>query len=185
MNFFLILLVISIFLFIAILIAGFLLTPNVTSPLDWTNNMWGCVNDWMTGAPVQGTDSSWILFGVLLILSIGLIIVGVGGSIYFYLFPEMSTCKVNLNNPEIQSSNSSESSFKTILKTMTEDERKVLEVLKNHNGKYLQKYIRTETGLSRLKTHRIIARFAKRDIVTLEKVGNTNEVKLKGWINKS
>jgi len=57
-------------------------------------------------------------------------------------------------------------------------------VLKKHDGKYLQKYIRTETGLSRLKTHRVIARFAERGMVTLEKVGNTNEVRLMDWLKK-
>jgi len=57
-------------------------------------------------------------------------------------------------------------------------------VLKKQDGKYLQKYIRTETGLSRLKTHRVIARFAERGMVTLEKVGNTNEVRLVDWLKK-
>jgi uncharacterized membrane protein len=142
------------------------------------------MGDWMTGGTLQGADSSWILFGVILILSIGLIIVGVGGTIYFYLFPEISYSKINLKKPEPQISKPSESSFESVLKTMTDDERKVLEVLKKHNGKYLQKYIRTEAGLSRLKTHRIVARFADRDLVTLEKVGNTNEVQLKDWLKK-
>jgi hypothetical protein len=182
MSFFLIFLFVSLFLFIAVLVAGFLLTPTVTNPSDWTTNMWGCMNDWMTGGTIQGADSSWILFGVLLILSIGLLIVGVGGSVYFYLFPEISHSKINLQKPKFQTSKSSESSFKAVIKTMTEDERKVLELLKNHDGKYLQKYIRSEAGLSRLKTHRIIARFAERGIVTLRKVGNTNEVKLKDWL---
>lgn len=179
-----ILLFASIFLFLIVLVAGFWLTPTATNPTEWTTNMWGCMSDWMSGGLNQGIDSSWILFGILLILSIGLIIVGLGGTVYFYLFPEISYSKVNLQKPEIQVSKSSDSSFESVLKTMKDDERKVLEVLKNHNGKYLQKYIRTEAGLSRLKTHRILARFADRGIVTLEKRGNTNEVKLKEWLKK-
>ena len=58
------------------------------------------------------------------------------------------------------------------------------EVLNAHNGKYLQKYIRNETGLSRLKTHRIIARLADRGIVSLEKTGNTNQVFLANWLQQ-
>jgi uncharacterized membrane protein len=46
----------------------------------------------------------------------------------------------------------------------------------------LQKYIRNESGLSRLKTHRIVARLAERGIVTLEKMGNTNQVLLADWL---
>jgi uncharacterized membrane protein len=53
-----------------------------------------------------------------------------------------------------------------------------------HQGKYLQKYIKAETGLNRLQTHRILARLADRGIVSLEKTGNTNEVKLADWLNQ-
>jgi uncharacterized membrane protein len=70
------------------------------------------------------------------------------------------------------------------VKTMTDEERSVVQVLKVHEGKYLQKYIRKEAGLSRLKTHRILARLADRGIVTLKKTGNTNEVQLSDWLQK-
>jgi len=40
---------------------------------------------------------------------------------------------------------------------MTPEEQKVLNVLINHQGKYLQKYVVKEAGLSRLKTHRVVA----------------------------
>ncbi len=72
--------------------------------------------------------------------------------------------------------------YVSISKTLTSDERQVLNVLVAHNGKYLQKYIRNETGLSRLKTHRIVTRLAQRGIVTLEKIGNTNQVVLSDWL---
>ena len=72
--------------------------------------------------------------------------------------------------------------LESIMKTLTDDERKVVEVLKVHEGKYLQKYIRGEAGLSRLKTHRVVARLAERGIVTLEKMGNTNQVVLADWL---
>ena len=100
-----------------VLVAGFLLTPTVTNPYDWTSNMWGCMSDWMTGGTVQGVDSSWILFGVLLILSIGLIIVAVGGSVYFYLFPEISPVEVNLTKSNSQIMKPTESSFDSVLIT--------------------------------------------------------------------
>jgi uncharacterized membrane protein len=65
---------------------------------------------------------------------------------------------------------------------MTRDERKVLDVLNSHDGKYLQKYIRSETGLSRLQTHRIVARLADRGVVSVKQVGNTNEVLVSDWL---
>ena len=71
------------------------------------------------------------------------------------------------------------------MKTLSNEERKVIEVLNAHDGKYLQKYIRNEAGLSRLQTHRIVARLAERGIVTLEKTGNLNQVLLADWLKKS
>jgi uncharacterized membrane protein len=62
------------------------------------------------------------------------------------------------------------------------DEKKVLEVLIANDGKYLQKYIRKEAGLSRLKVHRILSRLAERGMVSLKKSGNTNEVVLADWL---
>jgi hypothetical protein len=72
-----------------------------------------------------------------------------------------------------------------LLKTMTPEEKKVIGVLINHKGKYLQKYVVKESGLSRLKTHRIVARFAQRGIVTVNEFGNTNEIILSDWITSA
>ena len=74
--------------------------------------------------------------------------------------------------------------YESVIMTLSDDERKVIAVLSAHDGKYLQKYVRSETGLSRLKTHRIVARLAERGIVTLEKTGNTNQVLLADWLEK-
>lgn len=65
---------------------------------------------------------------------------------------------------------------------MKPDEKKVLETLSSHGGKFLQKHISKETNLSRLKTHRIIAGFVQRGIVTVRPYGNTNEVSLSDWL---
>jgi uncharacterized membrane protein len=72
-----------------------------------------------------------------------------------------------------------------LLKTMTPEEQKVLNVLIAHQGKYLQKYVVKEAGLSRLKTHRVVARFAQRGIVTVKEFGNTNEILLSDWVKSS
>jgi hypothetical protein len=72
-----------------------------------------------------------------------------------------------------------------LLKTMTPEEQKVLNVLIDHKGKYLQKYVAKEAGLSRLKTHRVVARFAQRGIVTVKEFGNTNEIALSDWVKGS
>jgi uncharacterized membrane protein len=71
-----------------------------------------------------------------------------------------------------------------LIKTSKPDERKVLEVLASHDGKYLQKLIVKETGLSKLRIHRIIARLEERGILNVVESGNTNQVSLADWLGK-
>lgn len=145
--------------------------------------MWSCMGDWMSGSyPV--TDPLLNVYGILLIAIVAIAIIGVGGLTYFYIFPEIRTSPQPPQAPNTGNLENSQdlSSYESVLKTLNEDERKVITVLKNHDGTYLQKYIRHEAGLSRLKTHRILARFAERGMVTLQKTGNTNQVTLAEWL---
>jgi uncharacterized membrane protein len=86
--------------------------------------------------------------------------------------------------PASTSKQATEGAYDSVSKTLTADERKVVKVLNAHDGRYLQKYIRSEIGLSRLQTHRIVARLAEHGIVTLEKTGNTNQMQLADWLSK-
>lgn len=136
------------------------------------------------GGTAQTTDPLLGYFGLLFVVLIGVAIISVLGLGYFLLFPELKIGKLKIPNSLSQSSKKS-AAIESVRKTLTDDERKILKVLENHEGKYLQKYLRKEAGLSRLKTHRILARFAERGLVTLERSGNTNEVKLANWLEES
>ena len=181
-SFFLILLFSSIFLLVVLLIAGFVFTPATTTPNQsgWVDNMWSCMGDWMSGSYTTN-DPFLATWGILLIVTVFLVILGIGGVVYFFLFPEIRNITPTMQTTETSKSDKP-SSFESVLKTLNEEERKVINVLKSHDGKYLQKYIRQDTGLSRLKTHRILSRFAERGIVSLRKSGNTNEVILAEWL---
>ena len=96
------------------------------------------------------------------------------GVIYFLVLPEMKSY-VSGNGKEAAS---------IVIRTLKPDERKVITVLDTHGGKYLQKYITKESGLSRLKTHRVVAALSERGIVQVEKSGNTNEVTLAKWFQE-
>ncbi|MFB0567787.1 MAG: helix-turn-helix transcriptional regulator, partial [Candidatus Bathyarchaeia archaeon] len=65
-----------------------------------------------------------------------------------------------------------------------DDERKIVETLVAEGGTMLQKDIRWKTGLSRVKTHRVLFRLAKRGIVTVEKYYNTNKITLADWLRR-
>jgi uncharacterized membrane protein len=150
----------------------------------------------MMGGGGYASSYLWIIPAAL----ISITVVGVSGTVYFMAFPEI------MSVPEARKTTRRESvpadpqkehvqpapalsepqnPYESVSKTLTPEERKVLNVLTAHQGKYLQKYIRREAGLSRLKTHRIIARFAERGIVTLKKSGNTNEISLSDWLKDS
>ncbi len=138
-----------------------------------------------TRATQASTNTLLSYYGVLFAVVIGLAVFGIIGVAYYLLYPQIRMGAVSPAtppaNPKVVNG---VTPYQTISKTLTDEERKIIDVLNAHNGKYLQKYIRNETGLSRLKTHRIIARLADRGIVSLEKTGNTNQVFLANWLQQ-
>ena len=96
------------------------------------------------------------------------------GVIYFLVLPEMKD----------DVSGNGKDTISTVLRTLRPEERKVVSVLDAHGGTYLQKYITKEAGLSRLKTHRVVAALSERGIVQVERRGNTNEVALAKWFQE-
>ncbi len=171
---------------------------------NWMGQMWQGMGGMMggnsgtTGAQVQSNAVAPFL-GIAFVVLAALAIIGIVGLIYFMVLPEIrvaqsvspavnssfvvqATAHVLGQSAEIPSYAVASTPYESVLKTLTGSERKVVEVLVNHKGRYLQKYIRNETGLSRLQTHRIVARLAERGIVTLEKTGNTNTVLLASWL---
>jgi len=115
-----------------------------------------------------------VLFSSLLFLST--VLASVVGVIYFLVLPEMKTYYAPGNG------NGRENTA-VVLKTLKPEERSIVNALDAHGGTYLQKYITREAGLSRLKTHRVVAALSERGIVQVEKYGNTNQVKLAKWFH--
>ena len=160
------------------------------------SGMGGMMGGSGTGATPTTTTDLWII-PVALIAAVAIGILGFG---FYMVYPEISnikrTCEPTKNESvsaiptktsgtDSAVSNSVPNSCEVILKTLTPEEQKVLTVLIAHKGKYLQKYVGKEAGLNRLKTHRIVARFAERGIVTVKPLGNTNEVTISDWVSGS
>jgi len=176
-SFFTILIIVSVACLIGLFVFMVYSFPSSDYP-DWMSDMWSHMGGGMMG----GTTNPYLgYFGVLFILLMAVVVVSLAALIYFYLFPELKLGQTGTQR-RFSETLKKPDAIESIRRTLTSDEQKILEVLENHNGKYLQKYLGKEAGLSRLKTHRILARFAERGIVTLEKKGNTNEVKLENWL---
>jgi len=109
------------------------------------------------------------------LLFLSTILASVVGVIYFLVLPEMKNYYSAGSEPGGREASA------MVMRTLKPDERKVVGVLKIHGGSYIQKFITPEAGLSRLKTHRVVATLAERGIVHVEKKGNSNEVTLAKW----
>ena len=195
---FLVLTIASVASLIATVTAGYYVLAAPNSQANNWGNVWNGMMGGMMGGynGYTGTQGQTAVsaaapyFGVAFIVLAGVAVVGVVGLIYFIAFPEIK--KNHEVSPQVagavsavpanQAADVSSSPYETVFKTLTANERKVVEVLKSHDGKYLQKYIRSEAALSRLQTHRIVSRLADREIVSLEKTGNTNTVLLADWL---
>src|SRR6266568_8411047 len=119
-----------------------------------------------------GTFPFLVLFSSLLFLCT--VLASMVGVIYFLVLPEMKNYYAPGNGKE---------NTAIVLKTLKPEERSIVNVLDAHGGTYLQKYITKEAGLSRLKTHRVVAALSERGIVQVEKYGNTNQVSLAKWFH--
>jgi len=151
--------------------------------------MWGGNGGMMgqtgTTPTAQATPSPLLpYFGVLFAVLIGVTVVGIFGVSYYLLYPQIRFGAAKPEVSLVQQTQNGGTAYESVAKTLTEEERKIVNVLNTHDGKYLQKYIKNETGLSRLQTHRIIARLADRGIVSLKKTGNTNQVFLANWLQQ-
>lgn len=200
---FLIILAVSVGLLLVLLAVSLILAA--TAPTwyqsSWMQQMWGGVggmgrmgNDGgMMGDGNCATSYLWLIPLAL----IGIAVFGIVGAVFYFAFPEIVPVvdvpeRVGRESvyvdpkvervPRPQRLSGPENPYESVSKTLMPEERRVLNVLTAHQGKYLQKYIRREAGLSRLKTHRIIARFAERGIVSVKKSGNTNEIFLSEWL---
>lgn len=140
-----------------------------------------------SGGMSLGMPSS-VWFSV--VLAVVAILVGVVGLGYYLAFPEIKQSAASAVPAEAPGQQPTtpvggeEGGWVTLMRTSKPEEKKVLEVLAAHDGHYLQKFVVKEAGLSRLKTHRIVSRFAERGVVTVMRSGNTNEVSLAPWAMK-
>jgi uncharacterized membrane protein len=109
------------------------------------------------------------------LLFLSTVLASVVGVIYFLVLPEMKNYYSSGSEPVGRDASA------MVMRTLKPDERKVVGVLKVHGGSYIQKFVTQEAGLSRLKTHRVVATLAERGIVHVEKRGNSNDVTLAKW----
>lgn len=101
---------------------------------------------------------------------------------YALIFPELTEEQPEAQPPPVQTGEEKAPAIDAVLRVLNDEEQKVIKLLVAEGGTMLQKNIRWKTGLSRVKTHRILHRLAKRGIVSAEKYYNTNKITLADWL---
>ena len=90
----------------------FLSTPAVPNQSNW-DNMWNCMGDWMSGQYAT-TNTYGSILGASIIILIGLVVAGIGGFVYFQLYPEI---KATNQNTESTVASQSSQPIESVLKT--------------------------------------------------------------------
>jgi hypothetical protein len=110
---------------------------------------------------------------------------------YKSLFPQIKvekTAVATANTAQKQPPAAPAQSIQTleaVLRVLNEDEQKIIKALAaSEDGSLLQKDIKWKAGLSRVKTHRVLARLVARRLVRAEKYYNTKRVILADWVVK-
>ena len=128
-----------------------------TSPGTTTGGMGGMMGQ--TGTTQTSANSLLPYFGVFFAIAIAITVIGIVGLAYYLVYPQIRMGSAPIQ-PIVQNASQqvsapiitgSASPYESVSKTLTDEERKIITVLNAHNGKYLQKYIKSETGLAAFK----------------------------------
>jgi predicted transcriptional regulator len=135
----------------------------------------------MGGMMAQGAGVGMgnLLWPMILSISIALLIVTVA---YVLLFPNIKYTTELAASSQKTAAAVDHEPMEIVMRVVKPDERAALEVLIGNGGLCLQKDLTYKTGLSKLKTHRIVARLAERGIIQVKKVGRTNEISVPVWL---
>ena len=68
--------------------------------------------------------------------------------------------------------------FDTTLKFLDPDDRKVMSVLYDHDGRFSQARFEKSTGLHKVKVHRVIERLEQKGLIVKKSAGNSNIIVL-------
>ena len=150
--------------FVAILVVLIFLTT-VASIESW----YLTAHEMMDGRGMGQMMGAMSQVSLVWLVIVGCIIGIVGLLAYYVTFPEIKS------SPDQAKASGS---YDVVLRFLKEDEKKVVEFLRNSGNESLQKDIVKDTGFSKIRTHRILARLAERGLITAQRQGKTNRVRL-------
>ncbi len=135
------------------------------------------------GGPFEVSQSFWP-WGIALVVILG--IGAIAALAYSTIYPEIpTTSPSSVSAPPKDLPLTVVDTFEGVLRVLEPEEQQVCKALRNSGSFLTQKEICNTTGFSKVKTHRIVSRLASRRVVTVEKAGKVNRVRLAEWVTKS
>jgi len=105
----------------------------------------------------------FLVTAIPIMVSIAII---VGALIYYLMAERVETKQKGLvKNTEV------------LLKFLSSDERKLVNLLMENNGKILQAEVTRLPGMSKLKSHRVVQKLIDKEVIGKEKIGKTNIIR--------
>lgn len=147
--------IISLFLFIVFILTSYFKSKNSTVLCESCNTC-----SWNVSA-----------FDVIPVLVTLAIMIGAGT--YYFMQQKIEAKKESLKK-----------NTRVILKLMNADEKKLVEILIDNHGKALQAELTRLPGMNKVKSHRIVRKLEERGVITIEKYGKTNYIKLNDEIKE-
>ena len=148
-----------------------------------------------TGQEVASANASYFTIGTVTLLIVCAFIIG---ATIMYLFYDSDLSEkgerknivtgdylahANAHTPETSpgghASDTGHDHYDLIMPLLREDEKKAVRLLRERDGEMLQNELVLKLGLSKVKTTRILAGLERKDIITKQRHGLTNSIRLR------
>ena len=126
-------------------------------------------------------EISFIRPSILVIFGAAFMFLTIGIVAYSIIFPEIMVESDGKFNPE----EGFPDSFEDVMKVLREDEKEVCMAIWKEGGTAMQKDVKWMTGLSKVKTHRVVSRLASRGVITVSKENRRNRLSLAPWLSRN
>ena len=149
--------VLGIVVIVAFLVFAFSIFPFI---LDLSDHSVECSE--LEGCPHE-QQLNFLEQMIPLLISLALI---VGAGTYYLMSQQIESKQVSLKKQS-----------HILLKFLNEDEKKLVNLLMENNGKALQAEVSRLPGMSKLKSHRVVQKLMDKGVIETERIGKTNVIR--------
>ena len=129
-----------------------------------------------SGQEVTTSTPEYFSLTEVLLMIVSAFLIGTAAT---YLFYNSDREKATQKTQKVQSVESSEKVYDVVLPLLKPDEKKAITALLENNGEIQQNKLAAKLNVSKVKTTRILYSLQQKDLITKERHGLTNMVKLK------